>query len=297
MARTTDSDGYVTLAVLLVVGLLAAITASLLAVSRPALGLARIGGDEAVAEALVQGGLTTAAYLLFGAKEDATKVDKLVLRQHTGDIHFSVADEGARIDLNAAEPDMLAGLFIAVGAKSLSGQAFASRVVDWRDEDGDLNEDGAEAQAYADAGLDYTPSNLPFHSVEEARFILGLSPADFDRLKPFLTVYSGTAKVDPLAAPETVLRAIPGGSRNDVQRLLRARVTSQDRSKLAESVPAISEHLLSESSGVYRVRVDVELTDSYSDAAEAVIIAPQGGGSADYRTVAWSRLASAPRTQ
>ena len=101
-------------------------------------------------------------------------------------------------------------------------------------------------------------------------------------------------EVDPLSAPETVLRAIPGGSRSDVQRVLRGRATSKDRARLAESVPAISEHLLSESSGVYRVRVDVELTDGYSDAAEAVIIAPQGGGSADYRTVAWSRLASAP---
>jgi len=36
MARPADSDGYVTLAVLLMVGLLAAITASLLSVSRPA---------------------------------------------------------------------------------------------------------------------------------------------------------------------------------------------------------------------------------------------------------------------
>jgi len=29
---------------------------------------------------------------------------------------------------------MLTGLFNAVGGKSLSGQAFASRVLDWRDE-------------------------------------------------------------------------------------------------------------------------------------------------------------------
>jgi general secretion pathway protein K len=297
MARTADSDGYVTLAVLLVAGLLAAITASLLAVSRPALGLARIGGDDVAAEALAQGGVAAAAYLLFGDKEDASKVDKLVLRQHTGDIRLSVADEGARVDLNAAQPDMLAGLFNAVGGKSLSGDAFASRVVDWRDEDSDLNEGGAEASDYTDAELDYVPPNLPFHSVEEARFILGLSPADFERLKPFLTVYSGTEKVDPLSAPETVLRAIPGAGRREVQQLLRARATSRDRGRLAELVPTIADHLLGEGSGVYRVRVDVTLADGYSDAAEAIIIAPQGDGSGVYKTVAWSRLASASPTQ
>jgi general secretion pathway protein K len=297
VGRAAGSDGYVTLAVLLVVGLLAAIAASLLAVSRPALGLARIGGDEAVAEGLVQGGLTTAAYLLFAANVDSSKVDQVVLRQHTGEIRLSVADEGALVDLNSAEPDMLAGLFAAVGAKSLSGQAFSSRVLDWRDEDSDVNEDGGEASEYADAGLDYGPSNLPFHSVEEARFILGLSPPDFDRLKPFLTVYSGTSQVDPLSAPETVLRAIPGANRRDVQQLMRARVKDLDRSRLTELVPTISERLLTQASGVYRVRVDVALPDGYTDAVEAVIVGSQGGGSADYRTVAWSRLASAPRTQ
>ena len=62
-------------------------------------------------------------------------------------------------------------------------------------------------------------------------------------------------------------------------------------------MPAISEYLLDESSGVYRVRVDVELTNGFSDAAEAVIIAPQGDGSADYRTVAWSKLAAGERSQ
>lgn len=297
MTRTADSDGYVTLAVLLVVGLLAAIAASLLAVSRPALGLARIGGDEAAAEALVQGGVAAAAYMLFGAKEDAAQVDKLLLRQHTGEIRLSVTDEAARIDLNFAEPDLLTGLFNAVGGKSISGQAFASRVLDWRDKDSDVNQNGAEASDYTDAELDYTPSNLPFHSVEEARFILGLSPADFERLKPFLTVYSGTSKIDPLSAPETVLRAIPGANRRDVQQLLRLRATSQDRARLAELAPTISEQLLDQSSGVYRLRVDVELTDGYSDAAEAVVIAPQNDGGSDYKTVAWSRLASAPPTQ
>jgi general secretion pathway protein K len=242
----------------------------------------------------MQGGMTAAGYLLFAADQDAMKVDKLILRQQTGEIHVSVQDEAGRIDLNFAEPDMLAGLFAAVGAKSMSGQAFGSRVVDWRDEDEDLNEDGAESQAYVDADLTYTPPNLPFHSVDELRFILGLSPADFQRLKPYLTVYSGTAKVDPLSAPAAVLRAIPGVGSREVQQILRSRGATQDRARLAQSVPAISDHLLTQGSGVYRVRVDVTLTDGYTDAAEAVIIAPQGAGSAGYRTVAWSRPASAP---
>ena len=147
--RMRSDDGYVTLAVLLIVGLLAAIVSSLLAVSRPALGLARIGGDEVAAEALIQGGVATAGYLLFAAKREPARVNGMDLRLRTGDIRLTVADEAGRIDLNAADPTLLAGLYSAAGGTSLSNQAFAARVVDWRDTDGDVGVDGAEAGDYS----------------------------------------------------------------------------------------------------------------------------------------------------
>ena len=170
---------------LLVVGLLAAIVSSLLLVSRPALGLSRLGGDEVAADALLEGGVTTAAFLLYGSQREVAKVDNLVLRLATGDIRIAVEDEGARIDLNSADPPLLAGLFAAVEGTSMPPGTFASRVVDWRDADSDTLQNGAEATDYEQAGLDYGPSNLPFHSVDELRFILGLSARDFDRLKPY----------------------------------------------------------------------------------------------------------------
>ena len=40
--------------------------------------------------------------------------------------------EGARIDLNAAPEDLLAGLFAAVGVDPASAKAFADRVIGWR---------------------------------------------------------------------------------------------------------------------------------------------------------------------
>ena len=264
MSRADNSNGYVTLAVLLVLGLLAAIVSSLLAVSRPALGLARIGGDEASADALLQGGVTTAGFLLFGAKEEPENVDKLQVRLDTGSIILKVSDEGARVDLNTADPQLLAGLFQAIGSNSLSPEVFSGRVLDWRDEDEDMNEGGAETSAYADAGFDYGPANRPFHSVDEARFILGLSPRDFERLKPYLTVFTGVAKVDPLSASETVLRAIPGASARDVQQMTRARGRGRTREELTALVPTLSESLLTESSGVYRVRVDAQLTNGFT---------------------------------
>lgn len=290
MDRTLASEsGYVTLSVLLIAGLLAAIVSSLLAVSRPALGLARIGGDEVASEALLQGGVSAAAFLLLEARREADKVDGETIEFGTGEIRLSAVDEAGRVDLNSADPTLLAGLFAASGCTSMSAEEFAARVVDWRDEDGDVSEGGAESGEYAEAEVGYAPSNLPFHSVEEMAFLLRLSRADFDRLTPFVTVFSGKAEVDPLAASETVLRAIPGATRNDVLQVLRARRSGLDRARILERVQTISSFLLDESSGVYRVGVEARLANGFSENLEAIISSPPGeGGGADYRVVAWS---------
>jgi general secretion pathway protein K len=286
------SDGYVTLAVLLMVGLLAAIVSSLLVVSRPALGLVRIGGDEVAAEALIEGGVTTAAFLLIGVERELSKVDNLRLRLRTGTIEIAATDEAARVDLNAADQDLLAGLFSAAGGTSMSADAFAARVIDWRDQDEDEGVNGAEAGSYAEAELGYGPPNMPFQSVDELRFLLRLSARDFERVRPLVTVFTGQKKIDPLSASEMVLRAIPGVGRRELQRIQQAKRTHRDRSRLLQQLaPEVAEHLLDESSGVYRVRVEARLPNGFSDGAEAVIIAPPEEDSADYRVVAWSKLA------
>jgi general secretion pathway protein K len=286
------SDGYVTLAVLLMVGLLAAIASSLLVVSRPALGLVRIGGDAVAAEALIEGGVTTAAFLLIGVERELSKVDNLRLRLRTGTIEIAATDEAARVDLNAADQDLLAGLFSAAGGTSMSADAFAARVIDWRDQDEDEGVNGAEAGSYAEAELGYGPPNMPFQSVDELRFLLRLSARDFERVRPLVTVFTGQKKIDPLSASEMVLRAIPGVGRRELQRIQQAKRTHRDRSRLLQQLaPEVAEHLLDESSGVYRVRVEARLPNGFSDGAEAVIIAPPEEDSADYRVVAWSKLA------
>jgi type II secretory pathway component PulK len=290
MLRLSTSDGYVTFAVLLTVALLAAIVSSLVSVSRPALGLVRIGADEVAAEGLLQGGVDTAAYLLFDAQQPMSTVDGMSLRRDTGSIRINVSDEAGRIDINAAKTELLAGLFAAVGGKSMSPEAFASRVDDWRDQDDEVSPDGAEADEYDSARLSYGPPNGPFRSTDELRFILGLSRADYAALKPFVTTYSGEGTVDPLSASETALQAIPGFDSDSVKLILTSRRQGLDRDAIKALLQQGAEFLSTGDSSVYRVGVQVQLTDGFTDAAESVIIAPQRGGSAGYNVVAWSRL-------
>jgi hypothetical protein len=86
MSGRSDDGGYISLAVLVVTGLLAVIVTSLVMVSRPAMGLARVGVDEAAADALVDGGLRAAGYMLFVARRDYDKVSGTIVRLDTGSV-------------------------------------------------------------------------------------------------------------------------------------------------------------------------------------------------------------------
>lgn len=283
------NDGYITLAVLLMVGFLASIVSMLLALSRPALDLARIGADELRVEGLLEGGVTAAGYLLYAAAHDPVDVDGMSLRFDHGAARLAVTDESGRIDLNNADPELLTGLFTALGGTSLSPQAFAARIADWRDLDEEQTESGAEGADYASAGVGYGPHNGPFRSVEEMRLVLGLSQQDFDRLEPFVTVFNVSGMVDPFSAQRPVLLAIPDIDRDDIKKLVEAHGAPQAaRERVLDELETYSDYFLFEPSGVYRVRIEAQLDGGLAESAEAILTGPTELNP-DYGVLSWVR--------
>lgn len=289
MRRTRPNEGYVTLAVLVMAGLLAAVVSTLLAVSRPAIGLARIGADEIAAQSLAEAGITAAAYLLFQAEREAAAVTGTMLRLRSGKAQLTVAGESGRIDLNHADPALLAGLYSAAGGTSLRPVDFAARVTDWRDQNRDREEGGAEADDYADAGSGYAPSDGPFRSVHDLRLILGLSEADFGRLLPYVTIFSGSQRVDAESAPFGVLRAIPGLGEAGARQIIQARQRGAGGEEaLAALIASHGDYLAEDLPRVYRVTATARLDSGPSEKIEAVIKAAAEGG-AGFQVMAWSR--------
>lgn len=296
MSRATDSDGYITLAVLVIAGLLAASVATLLTVSRPAIDTARLGADLLAADGLVDGGLAAAGFLLFKSEREPAAVDGTTLRFGTGSVRLGVTDEAGRIGLNMADPELLAGLFTAAGGSSMSPATFAARIMDWRDEDSDATEGGAESDDYAKAGLGYGPRNGPFRSADELRLLIGLSAGDVNRLEPFLTTFSRSGLIDPRSASRTVLLAIPGLPRADVERLIEARrAGTRDPEALVSLIEGSTDYFGTESSGAYRVLLQARLKTGFSETAEVVLVASTDGA-ADFGVVAWNSLAPGTRS-
>ena len=125
-------------------------------------------------------------------------------------IQVSVQDEAGKIDLNAAPDELLEGVLRAVGVEAASARRLVDAIDDWKDPDDLTRPLGAEGPEYRGAGLPYGPSNGPFLAVDELRLVIGMTPALFERIRPLVTVYSRSGRINPLTAPPEVIRGLPG---------------------------------------------------------------------------------------
>lgn len=124
-------------------------------------------------------------------------------------VDIRIVDEAGKVDLNVADPALLAGLLRALGAERGQDQRLAGAIADWRDVD-DLSQPGggAEDGDYAAAGLPYGAKDAPFESLGELRLILGMTPELYRRLLPNVTLFSARSQPDPRFAPAPVLTAM-----------------------------------------------------------------------------------------
>ena len=164
---------------------------------------------------------------------------------------ISVSNEASRIDLNAADVNVLTALLLVLGVAEDQAAALADRILDWRDPDDLVGLHGAEDSDYAAAGLPYGAKDGPFTSVEELRQVLGVTPDLYARLAPELTVDSGAQQIDQQFASAAVLAAVQGVPLGDAQ----ATVAARTQPRLPGAVPAGAAAVSGRGGPVYRIRV------------------------------------------
>jgi len=124
-------------------------------------------------------------------------------------VDVRVTNEQGKVDINAADPALLAGLFRAVGVPSDQATRLASAMADWRDADSLTQpQGGAEDPDYAEAGLPYGAKDSPFETVAEMEQVLGMTPKVYASVLPYLTVYTAQANPDQAFAAAPVLTAM-----------------------------------------------------------------------------------------
>ena len=167
---------------------------------------------SAAARYAAEAGVEVAAFHMQGSDGDARWVpDGRAIDFGFGghQLHVQVVDESAKVDLNVAPPEMLVGLMQALGVDFERARRISGAIQDWRDGDDLLNpEGGAEDPQYAAAKLPYGAKDRPFETLSELRLVLGMDPALFEKMRPYLTVYSGLARPNPTFAGKPVLQAL-----------------------------------------------------------------------------------------
>jgi general secretion pathway protein K len=140
-------------------------------------------------------------------------------------VEMSFSDEISRIDLNHAPIDLLSGIFRVVGVGATEARQYAAGIIDWRDNDDQVVEEGgAELSAYRAAGRLDGPRNGPFTHVAELALVLGIPKQAAAAVAPYVTVASGSEMINPLLADPPVLMAIPGLKEDQVRSFLQDRV-------------------------------------------------------------------------
>jgi general secretion pathway protein K len=211
-------------------GLLTAISLSLLWSSNVSYGLVRndfsIAGVNSVAEAAVN---RAVAGLLDPRPERRWRTDGGTQNfEFDGTrISISIQDELGRIDLNQAEAPLFVGLLTSAGLDFAVADRLADKIVDWRTPTQLKRVNGAKDRDYREGGSAFRPRNGPFQSVDELLLVMDMTPALFRRIEPALTVYSGHQFIDPQTAPREALAALPDMTPDKIDNVLASRGDQQ----------------------------------------------------------------------
>jgi general secretion pathway protein K len=117
-------------------------------------------------------------------------------------VRVVLEDEDGKIDLNGAQPELLAALLDVLVQRNPKLAAddsltLSERIADFRDIDNLRRLHGAEDPEYFAEGLAAGAKDAPFDTVAELEQILGMTPGLVAAAEPYVTVYSGRSQFDP----------------------------------------------------------------------------------------------------
>jgi general secretion pathway protein K len=304
-SATRSEAGFVLVAVLWILAALATLASVYSSYTVNTADASRVADDRVQAQASIRAAVEMAVFRQLALPEKARPArggfDMRVGRTGIA-VHFR--SESARIDLNAAPADLLAGLFTAVGVDSSRAQTFAERIVGWRTKakpSADANAAGAGANAasananpagadaslagaggaedkaakedklYSEENMPYPPRHAPFDNALELSLLPGIPLAVVERVLRFVTVFSGRAEVDVFTADPTVLSSFPEMTPKILGAVLNARASDPgDGTALLALLGPAKARATADKSKVFRASISVEFDNGRRVHAEVV---------------------------
>jgi general secretion pathway protein K len=279
-------DGFVVVAVLWILTALATLaTIFSMYVINTATALS-VHDERLQAEGLARAAIELSVYQVAAGAQTPPTRGSFTFRIGNAAVNAEFMAETARIDLNAAPRDMLAGLFVALGAARPQGEYYADRIIGWRSPPPQENPE-AESGLYRAAGLPYGPRGAPFPHIGELGLVLGIPDVLVERASPFLTVYSGQPQINIYNAAPQVIAALPG---LDAERLHAVLVQREAGPQNAQGLLAMlgAAQTLANTQGSKALRVTSRIAfDSGQRMTTEAVIFILDNGTDPYRVLTW----------
>ncbi len=269
--RRTNADGFILVAALWIIVALATLASIYAFYLNNTKQTFAANDDRVRAEAMISSSFALIAYrLLSTEKENPSNRGRINFRLGSANVTADFVPETTRIDLNAAPKELLAGLFVALGASSEAASVYADRIDEWRSSRGSQDDDAQSR--YRDEGLGYGPPQAPFASVSELWLVRDLPHNMIERIIPYVTIFSGKAGIDLMDTTPTVIAALPGMTADRIKDLLNRRLAApEDEKALRSLLTPLQTQYLSSKGAVTRTTIDINFDNGRRVEAEGVI--------------------------
>ena len=276
-------EGFIIVTVLWILGALSALV-SIYAIYATNTALSFSEYDNRLrAEALFSAALELTAYrqLNIPMQSRPTK-GTFSFRLGQANVEVTFCSEAARIDLNKAPKQLLAGLFTALGVRKNDAETYSERIDAWR----------APSSKPAPSDMQPQSAALPrqktkFPHVNELALIDALPIALVERVLPFITVYSGVSRVNLNDAAAEIIAALPGMTPDRLNAFLVQRKAHPENTQdLLQLLGPAQQYASNEGTRTLRVQTQISFDNVGRAYSEAVIILFDQGDE-PYAVLSW----------
>ena len=191
--------------------MLSAVGASMIATGRNDLALARNLRASAIAMAAADGAIQVAGFHVLpctGQSDCApwpTNGRPVDASRDGVGIAVCMTDDAGKINPNQSNSALLAALLAAVGVPPTESGRLAEAIVAWRTAEPNPAAAADRVAQYRQAGLPYAPDGQKFTGIDDLQYVMGMTPAILERLRPNLSIWNAGDPDPALATPATRL--------------------------------------------------------------------------------------------
>jgi general secretion pathway protein K len=288
MTSNDPRRGMVLLIVLWTIALCSALAMATSVSFRSFAGIGAIDRDRTQSDALLTAGLEMAVGLATGWPDRPLLEREIAFDLSTGTVRARINDEGGRIDIGKASPDLLAALLRSVGASPAQADSVAQSIVAWRGNNQDRFANNSPANT-GSANASNRARSAFLTDVSQIAEVPGMRPEWVAAIRPLTTVF-GAETVNPLTAPAGVIASLPGVDRDQLAAFLATRRNfPNDAARLGEILGLGQRFVEVKPQQVVSVLSAAMLGDGYAAAARAVIVLLPHDNE-PYRVLVWTPL-------